>query len=311
MATTTSVTSNYTGSVAGQIIGKAFKEADTLSKNLVTVNPNIDFKVSLRKIRYADGRVDYACGFTPTGAVTLTEKVLEPKKIKNEQELCKEDFRQVWDSASMGFSAHNDNMPKDEQTALLNEILQDTAEATDNDIWNGDATNTGEFDGFTTLFASDASIVKANNGLVPIGAVITKANVISEFEKVTAAVPVALRRRKDIVYGVSPDVALAYEQALISAGISNGFGGKDMPLQYGSRTLEVINGLADNTIVVYEKKNLYFGTGLMSDHNDIRIKDMDDVDLTGMIRYKMVYTAGVQYVNSEDIVWYLSTTTPV
>ena len=55
MATTTNVTSNYTGGVAGQIIGKAFKEADTLAKNLVTVNPNIDFKVSLRQIQYANG----------------------------------------------------------------------------------------------------------------------------------------------------------------------------------------------------------------------------------------------------------------
>jgi hypothetical protein len=310
MATTTSVTSNYAGTVAGKIIGKAFKEADTLSKNLITVNPNIDFQVSLRKIRYTDGRVDYTCGFAPTGTVTLTEKLLTPKKIKNEQELCKEDFRQVWDSASMGFSAHNDNMPKDENTALLNEILKDTAEATDNDIWNGDATNTGEFDGFVTLFTADASVIKANNGIVPTGSAITKSNVITEFEKVMNALPVALRRSKDLVYGVSPDVALAYEQALISAGISNGFGGKDMPLQYGSRTMEVINGLADNTIVAYEKKNLVFGTGLMADHNSIRIKDMDDYDLTGMVRYKMVYTAGVQYVNSEDIVWYLSTTTP-
>lgn len=310
MATTTNVTSNYTGGVAGQIIGKAFKEADTLAKNLVTVNPNIDFKVSLRQIQYANGRVDYACGFAPSGSVTLTEKVLEPKKIKNEQELCKEDFRQVWDSASMGFSAHNDNMPKDEQTALLNEILMDTAAATDSDIWNGDATNTGEFDGFTTLFAADGSVIKANNGVVPIGGAITKANVISELEKVMSAIPVALRRKKDLVLGVSPDVALAYEQTLISAGISNGHGGAEMTLQYGSKTMEVINGLADNTIVVYDRKNLFFGSGLMADHNDIRIKDMDEYDLTGMIRYKMVYTAGVQYVNSDEIVWYLSTETP-
>ena len=85
----------------------------------------------------------------------------------------------------MGFSAHNDNMPKDEQTALLNEILMDTAAATDSDIWNGDAANTGEFSGFTTLFAADASVIKANNGVSFLsGGAITKANVISELEKV-------------------------------------------------------------------------------------------------------------------------------
>ncbi len=31
MATTTTVTSNYAGKVAGQIIGEAFKQADTLT----------------------------------------------------------------------------------------------------------------------------------------------------------------------------------------------------------------------------------------------------------------------------------------
>ena len=47
----------------------------------------------------------------------------------------------------------------------------------------------------------------------------------------------------------------------------------------------------------------------MADHNDIRVKDMDESDLSGMVRYKMVYTAGVQYVNPAEIIWYLSTAT--
>ena len=307
MATTVTVSSNYAGSVAGEIIGAAFKEADAIAKNLVTVAPDVDFQISLRKISYSDGRVDYSCGFTPTGAVTLSEKLLTPKKIKNEQEICKEDLRQIWSSASMGFSAHNDNMPKDVEAALLAEILGDTAAATDLDIWQGVAATTGRIGGFIELFDADANVIKHGNGITALGAAITKANVQSEIEKVLDAVPVALRRKKDMVFAVSANVALAYEQALISAGISNGLGGGEMELRYGSTKMEVINGLPDNTIVVYQVKNLYFGTGLMADHNDIRIKDMDESDLSGMVRYKMVYTGGVQYVNSEEIIWYLST----
>jgi hypothetical protein len=309
---TTSVTvdSNYAGKVAGEIIGKAFKEADTIAKGLVTVHADIDFQESLRKIEYADGRTNYACGFTPQGAVTLNEVLLTPKKIKNELEICKEDLRQIWSSATMGFSAHNDNMPKDVETALLAEILADTAEAVDNEIWNGVAGTSGQIGGFVPLFTADATVIKANNGLTPIGAVITKANVVTEIEKVLNVIPVALRRKSDMVFAVAPNVALAYQQALVSAGISNGLGGADMVLQYGTYKMEVINGLADNTIVVYQKKNLYFGTGLLADHNEIRIKDMDESDLTGTVRFKMVYTGGVQYINGEEIVWYLSTTTP-
>lgn len=308
MATTLTVSSNYEGTVAGEIIGKAFKEADTIANNLVTVLPNIDYQTSIRLIEYSDGRTDYACGFTPNGAVTLSEKVLAPKKIKNELEICKEDLRQIWSSATMGFSAHNDNIPRDVDTALMAEILADTAQATDRDIWQGDASNDGEFDGFLTQWATDANIIKDGNGITGLGSAIDNTNVLSEFAKVKEAVPVALRR-KSLVWAISPDVADAYDTALIAAGSSNGLGGNANTGQvYGRYSLTVVNGLPDNTIVVYDPKNLYFGTGLMADHNEIRMKDMDETDLTGQVRYKMVYTAGVQYANSEDIVWYLSTT---
>lgn len=307
MATTLTVSSNYAGGVAGEIIGKAFKEADTIANNLVTVLPDIDFQTSIRKISYSDGRVDYTCGFTPTGAVTLSEVLLTPKKIKNEQEICKEDLRQIWSSATMGFSAHNDSMPDDVESALIAEILGDTAEAVDADIWSGDATNTGEFDGYITLWDADGSIIKANNGITPLGSAIDASNVVSELQKVRNAIPVALRR-KNLVFGVSPDVAYALEDAYVNGGISSGFGGSEQALQYGSQTLTVINGLPDNTFVVFESRNLFFGTGLLADHNEVRIKDMDESDLSGQVRYKMVYTAGVQYANPDEIVWYLSTT---
>lgn len=303
MATTVSVNSNYNGTVAGEIVGKAFKEADTIAKGLVTVLPNIPVKTSIRKIDYGNGRQDFSCGFTPAGSVTLAEVVLEPKKIKNEAEICKEDFRNVWDTASMGFSAHNDNMPVDEEQALLVEILADTAQATDANIWTGDATNDGEFDGFIPLWLADATVIDVATPITP-----AKATIIAEIESVLDAVPIALRRKTDLVFAVSPDVALAYTQALVGAGISNGFGGADMVLQYGTYKMEVINGLPPATMVVYQKKNLYFGTGLLSDHNEVRIKDMDETDLSGTVRYKMVYTAGVQYVRGNEIVLYTTFT---
>jgi len=303
MATTVSVNSNYNGTVAGEIVGKAFKEADTIAKGLVTVLPNIPVKTSIRKIDYGNGRQDFSCGFTPAGSVTLAEVVLEPKKIKNEAEICKEDFRNVWDTATMGFSAHNDNMPVDEEQALLVEILADTAQATDANIWTGDATVDGEFDGFIPLFLADATVIDVATPVAP-----TKANVIAEIESVLDAVPIALRRKTDLIFAVSPDVALAYTQALVGAGITNGLGGADMPLMYGTYKLEVVNGLPPATMVVYQKKNLYFGTGLLSDHNEVRIKDMDETDLSGTVRYKMVYTAGVQYVRGSEIVLYTTYT---
>jgi hypothetical protein len=139
-------------------------------------------------------------------------------------------------------------------------------------------------------------------------ATITASNVVAEMQKASNAVPVALRRKADLVFAISADVAQAYNNALITAGINNGLGGQGQELYLGMYKLEIINGLPANTMVIYQKKNLYFGTGLLSDHNEVRIKDMDETDLSGTVRYKMVYTAGVQYVRGSEVVLYTTYT---
>lgn len=311
MATTTTVSSNFNGVVAGEIIGKAFKQTQTLSQNLVTVMPNVADKASLRMISYANGRTDYTCGFAPAGAVTLSEKTIEPKKIKNDLSICKEDVRNVWDNATMGFSAHNDAMPKDEATAIMAEVLQDTAVAVGGEIWTGNSAVSGSIGGFIPLFTADGDIIKAGNGITTANAAVTKSNVVAEIEKVLDAMPDGLQGKTDLVFGVSRNIATAYMQALVSAGISNGLGGKDMDLMYGMYKMTIIDDLPANTFVVYQVKNLYFATGLMQDFNTLKLVDEDEIGLlTGMVRGKVVYSGAVNYVNSTEIIWYLTTTAP-
>jgi hypothetical protein len=103
---------------------------------------------------------------------------------------------------------------------------------------------------------------------------------------------------------VSPDVFQAYWFNLVSKGIANGLGGEEKQVRFGRYTLTEVNGLPANTIVIAEAKNLAFGTGLEADFNTIALVDEDEVGLlTGMVRGKMVYSGGVNYYNSEEIVW--------
>jgi hypothetical protein len=303
MATTTTVNSNYAGKVAGAIIGASFREADAIRSGAITLLTNVNYKTNLRRIRYTDGTVDYACGFTPEGAIVLNERVLEPKKLMNALQVCKEDFRQTWSEDSMGASAWNDNAPADIMEAITAEVLADTAERTDSLIWTGNAATPGEFGGFIPLFEADAAVIKPAG----IGAAITEANVEAELKKVLAAIPVALRR-KDVRVNVSADVFQAYWFYLVSKGIANDGSGQPKEVRFGKYILLEQNGLPDNTIVVAEPKNLVAGTGLLADHNELKLVDEDEVGLlTGFVRGKMVYNFGVNYYNSEDIVYYVST----
>jgi hypothetical protein len=295
MPTTTTVSSNYAGRDAGVIIGQAFKTIDTIEKNAVTIAENVNYKLSLRKIAYTDGTTAYTCGFAPAGTIVLNENLIEPFKFKNDFDVCKEDFRATWSDGIMGAGAANPTSPSDIMDAIQAEVLGAIGEKLETDIWQS-STN---FDGFLTLFADDADVNKPT-----ADAVVTEANVLAKYLKPALAdVPIALRN-KELIFAVSPDVAQYYAFYLSTQGIVYGNGNTDFALTFGRHTLTVLNGLPANTVVIYERKNLVFATGLTADHNQVALVDEDEIGLlTGKVRGKVVYNVGVGYYNAEEIVY--------
>lgn len=298
MATTLDITTNYVGDVAGDYIGKMIKGSNTLSENLVTILPNIVSTTYLRKIETADSFVDYVCGFTPAGSITLSEYAITPKKIKWDSELCKEDFRQLWTAKEMGFSAHNDSLPATEQGAILMDMARVIARKVDVDIWEGDNT-TGKFNGLIPQLVADASVIDV---ATPVA--ITSANVEAELARFVDAVPDAVIGADDLVLGVSTNVLRALKKVQGSQARANGTFANPSEFDFNGYTLTEIKALAANTMVAYTKSNVTFVTGLLADHNEIKIKDMDETDLSGNIRMKVVFTGAIGYAYGGEIVLY-------
>lgn len=299
MATSLDITTNYVGEVAGDYIGKMIQEANTISENLVTVLPNIVSPTFVRKIETEEGFVNYSCGFDPTGGITLSEKELTPKKIKWQSSLCKEDFRQLWTSAQMGFSAHNDNLPQTEQAAILLEMAKVVARKVDVDIWEGVLATTGQIGGLIPALLADAEVIDV---ATPVA--ITAANVQAEVGKFIDAVPDAVLGSDGLVLGVSTNVIRALRRSYGTQARANGTFLKPSEFDFEGYILTEIKGLNANTMVAYNKNQVFFGTGLLADHNEIKIKDMDETDLSGTIRMSIVLTGGVQYAWGGEIVLY-------
>lgn len=298
MATTLDITTNFVGEVAGDYIGKMIKGSNTLSDNLVTILPNIVSTTYLRKIETADSFVDYVCGFTPAGSITLSEYAITPKKIKWDSELCKEDFRQLWTAKEMGFSAHNDSLPATEQGAILMDMARVIARKVDVDIWQGDNT-TGKFNGLIPQLLADASVIDV---ATPVA--ITSANVEAELARFVDAVPDAVIGADDLVLGVSTNVLRALKKIQGSQARANGTFANPSEFDFNGYTLTEIKALSANTMVAYTKSNVTFVTGLLADHNEIKIKDMDETDLSGNIRMKVVFTGAIGYAYGGEIVLY-------
>jgi hypothetical protein len=307
MATTTSITTTYAGEFAGKYISAALLSGSTIENGGIEVKPNVKFKEVIKKVSSDAIVKDGTCDFTPTSELTLTERILQPEEFQVNLQLCKKDFRSDWDAVQMGYSAF-DSLPPSFADFLLAHVAAKVAQKTEQNIWGGVDANEGEFDGFATLLTADADVVDV------VGTTVDAANVIAELGKIVDAIPSTLYGKEDMYIYVSQNIARAYVRALggfAAAGLgANGTNAQGTQwwnngsLSFDGVKLFVANGLADNTAVAAEKSNLYFGTGLLADHNEVKVIDMGDIDGSQNVRVVMRFTAGVQYGIGADIVLY-------
>ena len=104
------ITSTYAGEFAGKYISAALLSGNTIANGLIEVKPNVKFKEVLKRVDLSGVIANASCDFTDAGTVTLTERIIEPKELQVNLELCKTPFQSDWEAISMGYSAH-DNLP--------------------------------------------------------------------------------------------------------------------------------------------------------------------------------------------------------
>ena len=254
-----SITSTYAGEFAGKYISAALLSGNTIANGLIEVKPNVKFKEVLKRVSLSGAIANASCDFTDAGAVVLTERIIEPKELQINLELCKTPFQSDWEAVSMGYSAH-DNLPATFSDYFIGLMAAEISAQTEQDIWSGTA-GAGTFDGFATLLT--AATLPAGQDIV--GATVTAANVIEELGKVADAVPSSLYGNEDLFIYVSQNVWRAYKRAL-GGFAANGVGGngsmalgnnQDIDIQYFDGIKVVVaNGLADDTMVSTLKSNL-------------------------------------------------------
>jgi hypothetical protein len=307
MATTTSITTTYAGEFAGKYIAAALLSGTTLDKGLIEIKPNVKYKEVIKKVA-TDGIVKNAtCDFDPTSTLTLTERILQPEEFQVNLQLCKKDFRSDWEAIQMGYSVY-DNLPANFTDFLIAHVAEKVAQKIEQNIWAGVNASAGEFDGFTTLFAADGDVIDVS------ATTVDASNVVDQLGRVVDAIPSTIWGKEDLTLYVPQNVAKAYVRAL-GGFAANGVGANGVEnkgtmwwnqgdLNFDGIRVAMVNGLPSNKMVATQASNLYFGTGLLSDHNEVKVLDLSDVDGSQNIRIVMRFTAGVQYGFGSEVVLY-------
>ncbi len=323
---TDTITTTYAGEFAGDYISAALLSGNTLANGGITIKPNVKYQEVIKKLNLSDALTAATCDFTASAdKISLVERILSPTELQVNLELCKKDYRSDWEAIQMGISAY-DNLPPTFADFLIGQVAAKVAESIENTIWNGEvggATGYALFDGILHKLADATADIP--NGQELTAATITSSNVIDELGKVVDAIPAALYGSEDLHIYIPQNVHKAYVRTLGGFAVqafgsgatesaaavgANGVGGNGTTwyngqgLTFDGIKLFVANGLPNNKMVAAERSNLFFGTGLQSDLNEVKVIDMADIDGSQNVRMVMRATAGVEVGVVEDVVIY-------
>ena len=295
--------SSYAGEFAGKYLAASLLAAKTIDDGAITVLPNIKYKAAMKVGTFANLVKGAECDFQPNAStLTLTEKILTPKELQVNLDICKKTLHEDWEAAQMGYSAF-DNLPPLFSDFVIARVAAEVASATETSIWSG-TDGADDFDGFDALLTADG-------GADVTAGTVTSANVVTELGNIVDAIPSGVYGAEDLKIFVSQNIFKAYVRALGGFAATNS--GVDaqshMWYQGGAVSFDGVDlyptsGLAANTAIAARTSNLFFGTGLLDDRNQVRVIDMAENDGSQNVRIVMRYTAGVQYGVRGDIVLY-------
>jgi len=303
------VTSNFAGKAAGFYISAALKEAKSLG--FLTQMNNVRYKSNVQSVAGADLVRNAECDFTDYGTLTMTEKVLEPKALQINIDLCKQNLVSSWESLEM--SGPGAMPPASFEDYVISYMGQSIAQGAENSIWSGVTATNGEFTGFLgtavgyLLPGVDATVIQST-----ASGAYSAANIIANLQQLTsdmaASVPNILSKEDTHIY-MNPKTYAYYISAVSTLGYVNAYNmnGDYEPVFEGYK-IAVCPGMVDNQLVAAQKSNLYFGTDLTSDFGTtgtgprITLMDMAALDGSDNIRCVAKYSAGVQTGIGADIV---------
>lgn len=312
MPTTTNITTTYAGESASKYIAAALLSANTIENGGVTVLPNVKFRATMKKVASDDILKNASCDFQATSTITLTERFLQPKELQVNVQFCKQDFASDWDAVSMGYSAF-DNLPPSFQEFIIAHFIAKVAQKNEQNLWQGAVGNNGEYDGIGTVLAANLASIPTNQKIT--GTTVTASNVIAELGKIVDEIPSSLYGNEGLKIYAPQNVVRAYVRSLGgfvtgigASGVNNQgtqwFNGNTSALTFDGVPIFMANGLPSNKIVTTTTDNLFFGTGVQSDENEVRLLDMSMLDGSQNVRFIMRMTGAANVGILEDVVTY-------
>jgi len=301
MATGQSLTGNFAGEKASGYLYPAILAANTIGSGIVTTHENVKYKLNIRNLATTGFLANATCDFTSTGEVALSDVVLEPKELQVNIELCKGNLRTQWESLEMRGAITGQEIPASFQEFFIQKNLELIAKDFEVAVWQG-TTGAGSFEGLEAKLAANTDVIDVNNSGTPLSA----ANIITELNKVVAAIPNEVYVADDFKIIIPISAAKFYIAAQAALGYLDKFHVGKTELNFQGIDLVIANGLSNNKMVAARTSDLHFGTNVLTDLAELRVIDMAETDGSDNVRFVARMTGGTQVTNGSNIVYYVA-----
>jgi hypothetical protein len=224
----------------------------------------------------------------------LGEYVLTTTEKQVNLQLCKNNLRTTWEAAQAGYSAF-EKLPASFEEFLLAQVAAEVAQSIELGIWKSnlfyDSAVTAGQDGMFGYLADNSAIAVTGSGAN------TGSNVVARLQSMLDASPAALYGKEGYGYYVGPATMKAYQAALSAGNYNFQFYVGEKPMNFQGIPVNLCPGLNDSDCVLGLKSDLHFGTGLLSDTNEVKVIDMSDIDGSQNVRVIMRFTGGIIATN--------------
>ena len=272
-----------------ELIAKSVMGAKTL--DFINLQTGVKGPTALNLIDFDITLQDDACGWNEEGKATLTQRIIDAKPFRVNMAVCDKNLYGTWAQYQVKVAAGKVASDLPFEQDFVNGVLNGIQERVEELIWQGDANNSGEFDGFLTILGSATTATGT-----------TKMDLISE---AYAALPCAVAGKSDVVIFVSCATFRAWMQELVAANLYHYDPREAADMEYllpGANVRVIaVPGMADDAAVAGRLSNFFYGTDLESDMETFDLWYSKD---NREFRIDVSFIAGVQIAYPSEVAYY-------
>lgn len=238
-----------------------------------------------------------ACAFDADGTVTLTQRVIETGAIKVNMDICPKTLRGKYAEYLIRMNATEETLPF--EAFIMEGITHSINNKIEKLAWQGDTTSADTdlkwADGWLKIALAETDVVDVAiaAGTDAYDAILAVYNAMTEE---------ALDRNPEIY--VSPAVYRAFMQDLVAKNYFHYAGAVDAaPAEFilpgtDVKVVKTLGLKGTNYVVGTFPKNLYYGTDMEGDEEDIKVWFSDDDDV---YKLKVLWNSGMQIAFPEHV----------